>query len=212
MLGIFGGTFNPIHFGHLALAEAVQQALQLSKVHFVPSATPPHKSLPQVTATQRADMVALAIADYPQFVLNRAELLREGPSYTVDTLLQLQGQYPQQALCLIMGLDSYLQLPHWHAWQDLLSLAHLAVVHRADYNPAFVPHTAHQSAYLPLLAAKSAMATRTAGILTYVGYTPPDISSSECRLALASGEGYLSKIPVKVLNYIRINQLYRTKS
>lgn len=130
-IGLLGGTFNPIHFGHLRIAEELRENLQLDQVRFIPSANPPHKNQPKVTAQQRADMVSTAIDKHPTFVLDTQELDREGASYTIHTLQQLRQQFgPECSLCFIMGSDAFVKLETWHEWENLLDYCHIVLVSR----------------------------------------------------------------------------------
>lgn len=210
IIGIFGGTFNPIHHGHLALAKSVLEALQCSQIRFIPAALPPHKAIPAVTAQHRATMVQLAIADQPQFVLDTCELDRQGPSYTIETLRLLRHRLPSQSLCLIIGQDSYQQLPMWHRWQELLDHCHLLVVHRADVEPGLTLHPPHEDKLIDIAQAAQQMADTPHGLITYLPAAPPDISSTRIREALQqTGSVPDGEIPEKVGHYIQENHLYQ---
>ncbi len=132
-LGIFGGTFDPIHYGHLRTALELKQALDLDRVHFVPCANPPHRGMPMTGGALRLRMVEAAIAGEQGFVADRRELDRSGPSFTVDTLASFRAEFPRQPLCLLLGMDAFLGLPKWHHWRDLLELAHVVVAHRPGW-------------------------------------------------------------------------------
>ncbi|MBC7984769.1 MAG: nicotinate-nucleotide adenylyltransferase [Candidatus Obscuribacterales bacterium] len=132
-IGIFGGTFDPIHYGHLRTAFELQQALRLTEIRFMPAGNPPHREQMIATTEQRVAMVAAAIADHPGFVMDDRETRREGPSYSVDTLAQLRAEFPERPLCLIVGMDAFLGLPNWHQWRDILQLSHLVVAHRPGW-------------------------------------------------------------------------------
>lgn len=131
-IGILGGTFDPIHFGHLRPALDVAEQLGLGKIHLIPSAQPPHREPPQATAEQRLTMLQLAVKSAPQFVADDRELHREGDSYTIDTLLSLREDYPESPLYLMMGTDAFSHIQTWHRWDELLDLAHIVVMQRAD--------------------------------------------------------------------------------
>ncbi len=128
-IGLLGGTFDPIHYGHLRPALELLDALPLEHIRFLPSRQPPHRDAPQATSEQRRHMVALAIADEPRFVLDDRELQRPGPSYAVDTLRLLRQEFPRP-LCLIVGADAFAQFHHWRDWRAILDLAHLIVMTR----------------------------------------------------------------------------------
>ncbi len=129
-LGIFGGMFDPVHFGHLRAAFEIHEALGLERVHFVPASDPPHRGRPVADGRLRLAMLRAGIADMPWFEADGRELERSGLSYTVLTLEEIRHEQGSRALVLIMGLDAFLGLTSWHRWQELLELAHLAVVPR----------------------------------------------------------------------------------
>ncbi|MFD0912091.1 nicotinate-nucleotide adenylyltransferase [Methylophilus luteus] len=210
IIGLFGGTFNPIHNGHIALAQSVIDTLHCSQIRFIPAAIPPHKAIPTVTAQHRANMVQLAIADHPHFILDTCELDRQGPSYTIETLHLLRHRLPDMALCLIMGQDSYLQLPTWHRWQELLDYCHLLIVHRADIAHTLQLHAAHQNKLVDIDQAAAQFAAQTHGLISYLPITPPDLSSTRIRAQLAQGDTRIAGIPEKVLYYIKENHLYQS--
>lgn len=211
IIGLFGGTFNPIHNGHLALAQSVLDTLNCSQIRFIPAAIPPHKAIPAVTAQHRATMVQLAIADHPEFILDTCELDRKGPSYTVETLHLLRHRLPDQSLCLMIGQDSYQKLPTWHRWQELLDYCHLLVVHRAETAQNLQLHTGHEDKLVDITNAPQQFAEHTHGFISYLPVTPPDISSTRIREALSKAEvAIVDGIPEKVMYYISENHLYQT--
>ncbi len=132
-IGLFGGTFDPIHYGHLRTAFELWHALRLVEVRFLPTGNPPHRDDPLADAALRVAMVRSAIAGQPAFTLDDRELRREGISYSVDTLTELRAEYPGRSLCLLLGMDAFLGLPHWHRWRELFDLAHVVVAHRPGW-------------------------------------------------------------------------------
>ena len=130
LLGILGGTFDPIHYGHLKPAAELMRLLRLEQIRFIPNRVPPHRQQPWLDTATRRDLVQTAIADYPGFVLDQRELQRAGPSYMVDTLAELQRDFPRHTLCLIMGSDAFAHFTHWHRWQAILELCHVIVITR----------------------------------------------------------------------------------
>jgi nicotinate-nucleotide adenylyltransferase len=132
-MGVFGGTFDPIHYGHLRTAFELLQELRLSEVRFMPCGTPPHRGTPIADAKLRVRMVELATEAQHGFVVDDRELQREGPSYSVDTLAALRAEYPTRSLCLIVGMDAFLSLPRWYHWREILQLAHIIVAHRPGW-------------------------------------------------------------------------------
>ena len=211
-VGILGGTFDPIHYAHLRLAEELADALDLAQVRFVPASIPPHRASPQVSATHRADMVRLACADNARFVLDDRECRRAGPSYTVDTLLELRAELGSAcALCLLMGLDAFLGLTTWSRWQRLFELAHIVIAHRPGFalDPAAVPATLARE-----LDARRARATRElrqspAGLVWLQAITPLDISATAIREAIREKRSPRYLLPDSVLDYIHRSSLYK---
>ena len=132
-IGIFGGTFDPIHYGHLRTAFEMLQALRFGEVRFVPSGDPPHRGETYATAQVRLEMVASATLNEPRFVVDDRELRREGPSYTVDTLASMRQEQPDVPMGLILGMDAFLGLTSWHRWEEILGLAHIVVAHRPGW-------------------------------------------------------------------------------
>lgn len=132
-IGIFGGTFDPIHYGHLRTAFELLQALRLTEVRFMPAGKPPHRETPVASAELRLAMVKAAVEGQPGFIVDDRELHREGPSYSVDTLATLRAEHPSRSLCLIVGMDAFLGLPKWYQWREILQLAHVVVAHRPGW-------------------------------------------------------------------------------
>ncbi len=214
LVGLLGGTFNPIHFGHLRMAQELADALNFSEVRFIPSANPPHKTAPEVSAEHRAAMVQLAIADNPLFKLDSRELARTGASYTIDTLISLQeelGQDDKQsaALCLIMGSDAFTQLNTWHRWLELLNYCHIVLVQR--------PNTSSQTKLPDELAMLlqdhytenlDDLANKSAGCIHMQAITLLDISSTKIREAFKSNTSTHYLMPEQVIAYIAAHKLY----
>ena len=132
-VGIFGGTFDPVHYGHLRTAFEVLQELSLDEVRFVPCGDPPHRGVTFADAGIRAHLVELATRNQPEFSVDERELRRDGPSYTIDTLQSFRLEFPGRSLCLIVGMDAFLGLPGWHRWNEILDYAHLVVAHRPGW-------------------------------------------------------------------------------
>ncbi|MCW8831744.1 MAG: nicotinate-nucleotide adenylyltransferase [Colwellia sp.] len=228
-IGILGGTFDPIHLGHTEPAKVVADYLSLDKVLLIPANIPPHKATPNVSAKQRAEMVTLACADEKRFYCDQRELNRTGNSYTVDTLKTLKQSYPKQRLFFIIGLDSLLTFTRWHKYQEILSLCHLVVNSRPNYQLAcFNQDTElllanHQANTLAALNEKDS------GGIIFVPSTVEDfnlnkgskplscikqkinldISSTDIRARLANNQSCKHLLADKVLAFINKNQLYR---
>jgi nicotinate-nucleotide adenylyltransferase len=132
-IGLFGGAFDPIHFGHLRTGFELWQTLGLSELRFVPTGNPSHREQPIADPGLRLAMVRAAVADQEGFVVDDREVRRQGVSYSVDTLGELRAEYPQRSLCLILGMDAFLGLPNWHRWREIPELAHIIVAHRPGW-------------------------------------------------------------------------------
>jgi len=136
-IGLLGGTFDPIHYGHLRLAEELAEALNIGQVRFIPAGHPPHRGQPRAAAPHRLEMARRAVADNPRFLLDTREIDKTGPCYSVDTLAALRAELPPAtSLVLFMGGDAFLGLTTWHEWRRLFDLAHIAVAHRPGYSLA----------------------------------------------------------------------------
>ena len=132
-IGVFGGTFDPIHYGHLRTAFEVLQSLSFDEIRFIPCGDPPHRGGTFANAAERMRLVDVAIAGQAGFVRDDREVRRDGPSYTIDTLLSLRAEYPRRSLGLIVGMDAFLGLTRWHRWDEILAVAHLVVAHRPGW-------------------------------------------------------------------------------
>jgi nicotinate-nucleotide adenylyltransferase len=211
-VGILGGTFNPIHFGHLRMAQELAEQLSLDEVRFIPSANPPHKPAPQVSAEHRAAMVQLAIADNPLFKLDNRELLRTGASYTIDTLQSLRDELGAQAsMTLFMGNDAFTKLNTWHRWQDLLSLCHIGLVARPsvpDQPKTGLPKVLESYLQQHYTELADDLAAHPCGFIHMQPITALDISSTAIRNALQNKHSARYLLPEAVLSYIQENQLY----
>jgi nicotinate-nucleotide adenylyltransferase len=203
-IGILGGTFDPVHYGHLVIAEEVYATLELSEIVFVPAGTPPHKTNVEITATvHRLNMLELAIASNPHFTISRVDIDRAGPSYTVDTLRMLRQQWGEQtALYFIIGGDSLEDLLGWHNPSGILEqLTHLVAVRRPGYDES-------EAFYDRLEARLPGIKQR----LIVVNAPQFDTSSTDLRDRVAEGRPIKYQTPDTVESYIVQYGLYRTKS
>ncbi|HQS99339.1 MAG: nicotinic acid mononucleotide adenylyltransferase [Hydrogenophilales bacterium 16-64-46] len=209
-IGLYGGTFDPIHLAHLRLAEELADALELAQVRFVPSGVPPHRAAPVASAPHRLAMTRFAVAGNPRFVVDAREVERAGPSYMVDTLASLRSELgDSQPLWLLLGADSFLGLPGWHDWTRLFALAHIAVAERPG--ASLLQSDALPDALRAEIAARrvaDGSAAGPAGTVLLRHMTPLDISATAIREALARGHSARYLLPDSVLDYIQENQLY----
>lgn len=212
-IGILGGTFDPVHFGHLRLAQEAAQTLKLASVRFVPSATPPHRAAPAVAAAQRLEMVSLAVQGNPLFSVDVREFGRAGPGYTVDTLTELRRELGGAApICLLIGADAFLDLATWSRWHQLFALAHIVVAHRPGYPVDTWQHRMPQPLAREyqgrVMAQPLAVHLAPAGGIVVVPIAALDISSTRIREYLRSGTSPRYLLPDSVLDYIERNRLY----
>lgn len=198
-VGILGGTFDPVHNGHLRLALELVDMLGLDQVRLVPSARPPHRDAPAASPGQRAKWLRVAIADEPRLRLDDRELLRPGLSYTVDTLASLRVDLPQTPLCLIMGRDVYAGLPDWYQWLRLFDHAHLILVERPGVSPELPAAAAAELKQRASHDASDLCATLAGRI--HVCHPPPlAISASRIRAMLSDGRSPRYLLPNVVLD------------
>ena len=134
MIGVFGGTFDPVHYGHIKPALSVKQALDLTQLRFIPNRVPPHREVPWLSIEQRLCLLKIAADEFPDIIIDERELNREGPSYMVDTLRSLQQDFPDESLCLIIGMDAFLGITSWHQWRTLFDLCQLVVTTRPGFD------------------------------------------------------------------------------
>lgn len=215
-VGILGGAFDPIHFGHLRMAQELAESVKLAEVRFIPTASPPHRPQPQTPAEHRLIMARLAIEGNPLFRCDDREIRRhaaqQNPSYTIDTLLSLEQELDKgTGLCLLLGGDAFLGLPTWHRWTELLEHCHIVVAHRpgSELQPETLPHE--------LKALWRSAATQNIQDLeqTCVGrilmqpITALDISATRIRDDLRQGKNPRYLLPDAVIDYIRTHKLYR---
>jgi nicotinate-nucleotide adenylyltransferase len=188
-VGLFGGSFDPVHDAHVALARTALEQLQLDEVRWIPVGQPWQKSRQLAAAADREAMVRLAIAGEPRFVLDRCELRRPGTSYTLDTVRELAAARPADQRVLILGQDQYASLHTWRDWRELLGLVSLAIAERPGAPPTVDPlvaQTVQEIVRLPMM----------------------DISSTEVRRRVAAGESIAGLVPATVASYIEQRRLY----
>lgn len=205
-LGILGGTFDPIHLGHLHAALCVLKAVPLiQEVTFVPCYIPVHRSKTIATAEQRWTMLERAIQYYPQLSADPREILRQEPSYMIDTLMSFRQDLPNTPLCLLLGSDTYQTLPNWKNWQELLDYAHIIVIKRPSHeliqhpHPSLVDHTTNQSQDL---------LSKHNGKILFLNIPPSSISATQIRDCIKQGEDITSMVPPLVAEYIYEQGLY----
>lgn len=214
-LGILGGTFNPIHYGHLAAAEEVRDRLKLDQVLFIPSFLPPHKQDEEIPpAVQRLEMVRLATAGNPYFTVSDIEVKREGRSYTIETIEALRSTYRSAELFFITGLDSFLEIQTWHQWKRLLTLSAFIVLSRPGYrftDLAKIDFLKDEASELAALDRGELMQAviRPGAFTIYLEMIPHyDISSTDIRKRMREARTVKYLLPESVEHYIITNTLY----
>jgi nicotinate-nucleotide adenylyltransferase len=207
-IGIFGGTFDPIHIGHLRIALELKQQLQLDEMRLLPCYLPPHRPTPGASANQRVDMLEIALQDCAELQIDKRELQRDKPSYTYDTLHDLRAEVGEQtSLCLCMGMDSFATLDTWHNWDQLLQLAHILVVARPGW---LLPESGAVADLLQSCRGDStAIAQQAAGAIVVLEQRLLPISATDIRAQIRSGHSPQFLVPDGVWNYIRRNGLYQ---
>ena len=212
-IGVLGGTFDPIHYGHLRLAEELGETLRLEEVLVVPSGTPPHRAAPAADAGHRLAMARLAAADNARLKVDDRELRRKGPGYTVDTLAELRAEVgAARPLALLIGADAFLEFATWHRWHEIFSLAHVAVAHRpgspVERWSALMPQPLAREYSARLMQQPLATHLSPAGGIVVVPLTALDIAATAIRDMLQAGSSPRYLLPPAVLDYIREKRLY----
>ena len=199
MIGIFGGTFDPVHFGHIKPVLNVKQALNLSQIRFIPNSVPPHREEPWLSAEQRLSLLQSALEEYDDMVVDPRELDRGGPSYMIDTLRSLKSDYQDESICLVIGMDAFFGIAQWRQWKQLFELCHLVVTTRPGFDQALILEQVGAENY-PFLAEKMTQDIETlkqenAGKIFLQSVPLLDISSTEIRTRLLKGEDVSQLMP-----------------
>lgn len=208
MIGVLGGTFDPVHFGHIKPALELLRELPFSEIRFIPCAVPPHRSTPIASPAQRWEMLKIVIGGQTGLRIDSRELRREGHSYTVDTLLELRTELGETIpICLILGMDAFRGLSSWSRWDQILNLAHIVIAERPGSLP---PQTGPVAELLMRRRLQGGHVLKQApcgGILP-VAVTPVDISSTTIRECISNGQSPRYMLPGGVWNYIKRRGLY----
>lgn len=203
-IGLLGGSFDPVHRGHLAAARAVMTQLDLAEIWFLPAAQSPFKERPATGDAHRVAMLELAIASHPGFRVDTRELDRPAPSYTVDTLRDLCAQYPDNRYYLILGMDAWQDFEHWHEWQDIARMCQLVVMTRPGYaRPPLNGFWQARVIELPAALPRAAI-----GSLVFVSIPASDAASNLIRKRIAQGKGCDDWLASEVRDYIGQHGLY----
>lgn len=207
MIGVFGGTFDPVHFGHLRPALEVLQGLQLQEIRWIPCHQPPHREMPVADSSLRVEMLEVAIQGVDRMHVDIREIEREGPSYMVDTLESLRKEVGDTPLCLLMGMDAFCGLDRWHRWQEIMELSHLIVMQRPDSHEP-------EAGVLTELSSDhrckdiEQIRSEKAGRILFFPVTQMDISASQIRETMCEGKNLRYLMPDKVIEVIEREGLY----
>ena len=208
-VAVFGGTFDPVHYGHLRVAWEVAEQLDC-EVRLLPSSQPPHRAMPGASAEDRAVMLNLALSGQNRLRLDRRELDRAGPSFSYDTLAELREELgPEQPLIFVVGADAFRALPSWHRWRELTALAHLVAMTRPRQRLDKLDPQLHQAMSGRWTGMVERLRAEPAGRVLVVRVTPLAISSSLIRASLAANRSPQYLLPPSVLTHIRKRKLYR---
>jgi nicotinate-nucleotide adenylyltransferase len=206
-IGLFGGTFDPIHYGHMRTAFELLQSLRLAEVRFLPAGNPPHRDETTASAELRLAMVRAAVADQPSFVVDDREVRRTGMSYSVDTLTELRNEYKDRSLCLLLGMDAFLGLPNWHRWRELLDLANIVVVNRPGWKAPTMGPLGTEMVDRGTGSIRDLHAHKAGRIYVHA-VTQLEISSTELRQLIVSGRDPRYLVPDPVRKIIRETGCY----
>ena len=207
-IGIYGGTFDPVHTAHLRLAIEATEYLSLSQVIWVPSGNPCHRNAPVASTQDRLSMLKLALASHKTFRCDTVDLFSAEPTYTVNTLQRLKKQHPAQRLILLLGMDSFLTLPSWYQWQTLFELAHIAVATRLDY----AAHTAEALLQFEIdqrTISADCLSEYDCGKIIFMPMMETDVSASVIRLKAQNRLNLTYLVHPNVENYIIDQALYQ---
>ncbi len=205
MIGILGGTFDPIHFGHLRPALEIFEQLGLDELRFIPSANPPHRWQPEASAEHRLAMVKLAVKDVEGFVVDDREYHRGGASYTVDTLASIREEIGNtEPLCMLIGMDAFEHFTTWHNWQEILKIAHIVISSR----PGTVQVETESWMNGRMTKSVKELQEVSAGKLLFAEVSQLEISATYIRKQILEGRSSLFTTPSKVNEFIQTNKLY----
>ncbi len=204
MIGILGGTFNPVHYGHLRAAVEVKEYFGLTELRLIPCAQPPHRQQPDVSASMRMRMLELAVDGQSGLIIDNREIQRAGQSYMIDTLRSLQQEFSNQSLLLFIGMDAFKNLTAWHHWQELFDVAHIVVMSRPSYRTS----TLNSFFSDRLTEQQTELSSHKAGKLFFLPVTSLDISATAIRTLFAEKRNPSFLLPQVVIEFINQHDLY----
>jgi nicotinate-nucleotide adenylyltransferase len=213
LVGIFGGTFDPIHYGHLRIAEEIVKTVGLQKLYFVPAGMPRLRHSPVASAKHRVEIVRLAIQKNPAFVLDDREIYRDGVSYSIDTVREFKQEFGEEVrLCLILGVDAFIKLSDWNNWKELFNLCHFIISTRPGYILTSInellPKELREECSQRWVSSAESLRKDTGGLIFIASTTMLDISATSIRADIAVGRSVRYLVPDIAVNYISANKLY----
>lgn len=213
LVGIIGGTFDPIHYGHLRVAEEIIEAIGLQKMYFIPAGVPPLRHAPIASPQHRAEIVRIAIQDNSRFVLDEREINRGGISYSIDSLYELKQELGKEiVLCFVIGVDAFIKLDEWNNWHELFNLCHFIIAARPGHvltsNHDVLPKELKDECSRRWVSSVDSLRNTTSGLIFVVPTTMLDISATVIRARIAAGKSVRYLIPDAALNHIAASKLY----
>ncbi len=208
-IGLLGGTFDPIHFGHLRLALEMIQRLDLQELRLVPLHVPPHREPPNATAEQRYAMLQIAIADDDCLHVDKRELQREGVSYTIDTIRSLRNETRNTPICLLLGMDAFKSIDTWHQWEELLTYAHIIIADRPGTSLPNEVSTIKELVDEHRIDDYLLLHQNQVGKILHIPIPMLDISSTHIRQQISKQNNVRFLLPDAVIDYIHANHLYQ---
>ncbi len=215
LVGIYGGTFDPVHYGHLRVAEELTEILQLEHLYFLPAGNPRLRDSPVAIGQHRVSMLCEAIRNNAKFLLDEREMRRSGETYSVESLREIRQEYAKNgeiAFCFILGSDAFVKLSGWYRWRELFELCHFVVVNRPGYalitDPSCLPSELRNICQDRWVSQADALESSSAGLIFVAPTTLLDISSTRIRTLIASGKSTRYLLPDRVLDYIEMNGFY----
>lgn len=213
LVGIFGGTFDPIHYGHLRVAEEIVETVGLQKMYFVPAGMPRLRHSPVASSQHRVEIVRLAIQKNPDFVLDEREIYRDGVSYSIDTVREFKQEFGEEIrLCFVLGADAFINLPEWNNWKELFNLCHFIVSTRPGYSLTLIKELLskelREECSQRWVSNTESLRKDTSGLIFIASTTMLDISATSIRAHIAVGRSVRHLVPSVTVNYISENKLY----
>ena len=213
LVGIFGGTFDPIHYGHLRVAEEIVETVGLQKIYFVPAGMPRLRHSPVASSQHRVEIVRLAIQKNPDFVLDEREINRGGVSYSIDTVREFKQEFGEEIrLCFVLGADAFINLPEWNNWKELFNLCHFIVSTRPGYTLTLIKELLskelREECSQRWVSNTESLRKDTSGLIFIASTTMLDISATSIRAHIAVGRSVRHLVPSVTVNYISENKLY----